>query len=61
MAKCAVCGKGPLFGNNRSHSMRATRRTWKPNIFKRNLVIDGEVRSVSICTRCLRTMSKVAR
>ncbi len=60
MAKCAVCGKGPQFGNNRSHSMRATRRMWKPNVFKRNLVIDGELRSVRICTRCLRTMSKVA-
>ena len=61
MAKCAVCGKGPQFGNNRSHSMRATRRMWKPNIFKRNLVIEGEVRSVSMCTRCLRTMTKLAR
>lgn len=61
MAKCGVCGKGPRFGNNRSHSMRATRRMWKPNVFKRNLVIDGERRSVSICTRCLRTMTKVAR
>ena len=61
MAKCAVCGKGPQFGNNRSHSMRATRKMWKPNVFKRNLVIDGEVRSVYICTRCLRTMTKVAR
>ena len=60
MAKCGVCGKGPQFGNNRSHSMRATRRMWKPNVFKRNLVIDGELRSVRICTRCLRTMSKVA-
>jgi len=41
--------------------MRATPKMWKPNVFKRNLVIDGERRSVHICTRCLRTMTKSAR
>ena len=25
---CAVSGRGPLSGNKRSHSMRATRRKW---------------------------------
>ncbi len=60
MAKCALCNKGPQFGHNRSHSMRATRKVWKPNVFKRNLVIDGELRSVYVCTRCLRTMTKTS-
>ena len=61
MAKCAICNKGPQFGNNRSHSMRATRKMWKPNVFKRSVMIDGELRSVYVCTRCLRTMTKAAR
>jgi len=29
---CDVCGKGPGFGNNISHSHRRTRRRWNPNI-----------------------------
>ena len=29
---CDVCGKGPGFGNNVSHSHRRTRRRWNPNI-----------------------------
>ena len=55
MAKCAVCGKGPQFGNNRSHSMRATRKMWKPNVSRRKLVINGEKQRVNVCTRCLRS------
>ncbi|MBI0383431.1 50S ribosomal protein L28, partial [Streptomyces albiflaviniger] len=27
-ANCDVCGKGPGFGNNISHSHRRTRRRW---------------------------------
>jgi len=32
MAKCEICGKGPQFGHNVSHSKRATNRKFKPNI-----------------------------
>ena len=39
--------------------MRATRRTWKPNVSRRNLVINGEKQRLNVCTRCLRTMTKV--
>ena len=37
MAKCSVCGKGVVFGQNVSHSNRKTNRSWKPNIRKVNL------------------------
>ena len=58
MAKCAVCGKGMVFGNAVSHSHRKTNRTWKPNIRKVRVIDNGTVRTVSICARCLRTMKK---
>ena len=61
MAKCQVCGKGPLFGHNRSHSMRATRKISQPNVFKRNILIKGEEKRVNICARCLRTQMKSPR
>ena len=59
MAKCDICGKGPTFGHNVSHSKRRTNRRWMPNIQKATIEIDGRVRQVSICTRCLRTHNKV--
>src|SRR3712207_7708265 len=31
---CHSCGKKPSFGNARSHSLRATRRRWNPNLQK---------------------------
>ena len=34
MAKCSICGKGVVYGQNVSHSNRKTNRTWKPNIRK---------------------------
>ena len=35
MAKvCSVCNKAPKFGNNRSHSMRATPRRFNVNVQK---------------------------
>jgi large subunit ribosomal protein L28 len=58
MAKCEICGKGPQFGYNVSHSKKATKRQFKPNIQRRRLEIDGEIRQVYICTRCLRTLNK---
>lgn len=29
---CQISGKKTVFGNNRSHSMRATSRSFKPNL-----------------------------
>jgi large subunit ribosomal protein L28 len=58
MAKCEICGKGPLFGHNVSHSKRRTNRRWLPNIQTARLEIDGRVRKVKLCTRCLRTLHK---
>jgi large subunit ribosomal protein L28 len=30
MAKCAICGKGPNFGNSVSHANNKSRKVWKP-------------------------------
>ncbi len=56
---CENCGKGPLSGNNVSHSNRKTRRRWLPNLQKVTLQLSsGVTKSVKICTRCLRTFNK---
>ena len=59
MAKCEVCGKGPQFGHNVSHSKRRTNRKWLPNIQKVTVTEDGKTKTMTLCTRCLRTRSKV--
>jgi large subunit ribosomal protein L28 len=58
MAKCEICGKTPQFGNNRSFSMKATRRKFKPNLQSIRLM-EGE-RSVrkTVCTKCIKTLAK---
>jgi large subunit ribosomal protein L28 len=58
MAKCEICGKGPMFGHNVSHSKRATNRIFRPNIQRKRLMIDGQYRRLHVCTRCLRTLSR---
>lgn len=60
MAKCEICGKQVVFGLNVSHSNRKTNRTWKPNIRKVRSVVNGTHKTLSVCSRCLRS-NKVIR
>ncbi|MCF0113060.1 MAG: 50S ribosomal protein L28 [Bacilli bacterium] len=55
---CPVTGKGPVTGNNRSHSLRATRRRWNVNLQKRKIVVDGEVIVIKMSNRAYRTLNK---
>lgn len=52
---CSVCDKKPMFGNNRSHSMRATSRRFNPNIQKVRVLKGATPVSVYVCTRCLKS------
>lgn len=52
---CAICGKGPSFGNNVSHANNKTRTVWNPNLQKIKAVRNGAVRSIKVCTRCIRS------
>ena len=55
MAKvCSSCGKGPSFGNNRSHSMRATPRRFDPNLQKVRIMVGSTPTRAYVCTRCLK-------
>ena len=57
---CEVCGKGIMSGNNVSHSNRHTKAAWKPNVQTVRAIVEGEVKRVNVCTRCLRS-GKVTR
>ena len=54
--ECAVCGKKPQVGNNVSHANNKTKRRFNPNLQQvRAQLPSGEVRKISVCTRCLRS------
>ena len=56
MAKvCAVCGKKSQVGSNISHAHNVTKRRFHPNVHKMKISIDGRVKSVYVCTRCVRS------
>ena len=58
---CEICGKGPGFGMNVSHSHRRTNRMWKPNIQTVRAVVGrGTRKKLNVCTSCLKA-GKVSR
>lgn len=60
MAQCEVCGKKTTFGHNRSFSLRATNRVYRPNLQRVTVMVNGrKVRKV-MCAKCIRTMVKTA-
>ncbi|MEG0073599.1 MAG: 50S ribosomal protein L28 [Clostridia bacterium] len=60
MAKCEICEKGVTYSLQVSHSHRRTARTWKPNVQSIRANIDGQVKKVHICTKCLKS-GKIVR
>ncbi|MBP9774018.1 MAG: 50S ribosomal protein L28 [Candidatus Peribacteraceae bacterium] len=57
---CEMTGKKGSTGNKRSHSLRATRRTFKANIQKKR-VFDpksGTFKTMRVSTSYLRTLAK---
>jgi large subunit ribosomal protein L28 len=66
--QCALCGKKTARGNKIARRGKAkylggfglkitgiTRRTFKPNLHRIKVVVDGKVRKLRVCTQCLRS------
>ena len=64
MAKCAICEKAVSHGNKiriaRSHVSRRASRTWKPNLRTVKAEINGDVKRIHVCAKCLKN-GKVKR
>ena len=58
MAKCAITGVHKQFGHSRSFSLRTTNRSWKPNLQRRRMMIDGRMQTVMVSVRALKTLAK---
>ena len=51
---CAATGRRTVAGNNRSHAMNATKRTFKANLQKKRVLIDGKPQTVYLSARALK-------
>lgn len=66
--QCALCGKGPQYGQNIRHvhsgswALRAprTKRRWQPNLQSARIMVGDKPARVKVCTRCLKA-GKVLR
>ena len=61
MAKvCYFTGRKTVSGNNRSHAMNATKRTWGANLQKVRILVNGKPKRVWVSARALKS-GKVER
>lgn len=54
MAKCFICGKGRMAGQNVSHANNKTKRTFKANLQAVRALVSGRPQNIMACTRCIR-------
>ncbi len=52
--RCEICGKGPLVGHNVSHANNKSKTRSLPNLRSVRANLQGEVRHVRVCARCLK-------
>ncbi|MFW6134314.1 MAG: 50S ribosomal protein L28 [Elusimicrobiota bacterium] len=53
--KCIVCNKGTTTGNKVSKSNKRSRRIFKSNLQKVNIIVEGRKTKAYVCTRCLKS------
>ena len=43
-----------MFGQNVSHANNVTKRIFNPNLQRVRALVDGRVKNINVCSRCLR-------
>jgi len=56
---CDLCMKGKMRGNTVSHSNRKAPRHYRPNLQKETIEVSGNNLSITVCTKCKKTLKKV--
>ncbi len=52
---CEICGKRRQVGYNVSHANNKTKTVWYPNLQRVRVVVNGKVKRIRVCTRCIRS------
>lgn len=56
MAKhCEICGKTPVVGRIVSHAHNVRPRRFEPNLQRVRALVNGGIRRLRVCTRCIRS------
>ena len=53
--RCEICGKGVMFGHTISHAHNTSNRRFYPNLQRVRAIVNGTVKRIRVCTRCLRS------
>jgi large subunit ribosomal protein L28 len=53
--QCVITGRKARTGNNRSHAMNASKRTWGANLQKVRILVDGKPKRVWVSARALKS------
>ena len=53
--RCEICGKTPVVGRNISHAHNVTARRFQPNLRRIKVRLEGRVKRLRVCTRCIRS------
>jgi large subunit ribosomal protein L28 len=51
---CEICGKMPSTGNNVSHANNKTKRRWLPNLQSVRANVNGQTKTMRVCTKCIK-------
>lgn len=58
MAVCEICQKTASHGNKlsitRSHISKRSPRTWKPNLRRVKVDMNGQTKKIYVCAKCLK-------
>ncbi|MCI8471049.1 MAG: 50S ribosomal protein L28 [Clostridia bacterium] len=58
MAVCEICQKTASHGNKlsitRSHISKRSPRTWKPNLRRVKVDMNGDIKRIYVCAKCLK-------
>ncbi|MGP1451658.1 MAG: 50S ribosomal protein L28 [Metamycoplasmataceae bacterium] len=56
--RCQITGKGPQFGNTRSHALNASRRKFNVNLQKITVNINGQKVKLRVSAKAAKTLKR---
>ncbi len=56
--RCSITGKGPMSGNNRSHALNSTKRTFGINLQKVTIMENGQKKRIKVSAKTAKTLKK---
>ncbi len=56
--RCSISGAGPMSGNNRSHALNSTKRTFGVNLQKVTIIENGQKKRIKVSAKTAKTLKK---